>query len=355
MPVKVTILGTSNSILHTGYVSGLAQVDDIEIVANTSVGSSHSVMIPLLISDEALAQSDYVVVDLTINEQRALTPGLYNLDTMRDIFFYVLGKCRTHDVIPVFLLLPMQKFEDSYPIIREYKTLCQAYGVPYLDPERSIKAEAGRRGRAWAEMFADHHHLIPDINEWIGWMLGAALKEADRTTGDSLAITPPRFDFVAAAPFAGSLRTIQRKTNLIGLPFVQMTAGQTLTMAIEPETSIVGVALNMSNTNANLRIRGKTETAKRLNSSYFDPKRTLRLVVWQVVKTVQAKDGQVTLTCEGDDRRARVESNDHFAPSSSSFDNPVVELAGLIVRSATPSPQASWLRYCQTDLNPAPG
>ncbi len=350
MPVKVVILGTSNSVMRVGYVSGLARTDGIDIIANTSVGSSHSVMVPLLARDEVLAESDFVIVDLTINEQRALHRRLYNLDTMRDIFLYILEKCRRCSVIPVFLLMPMQLYEDSYAIIAEYKALCERYGVLYFDPADLVKAEAARLQRSWQDMFADQHHLTPEMAEWVGGLLGEALKGADLSTHEEVRLACPQFEFAAAAPFAGELGVIDRSTNLISASFVDMTPGNSFAMSVAPDAAVVGIVLNMSRTNANLRLEGQTRVVKRLNQPYFNLRTTLRLVVWQLITPVQAKDGRIVMTCEADSPKAKVESNDHFAQRTVFSADPQAEIAGLILRTGAVTTGFVWRPFHQPNM-----
>ncbi len=350
MPVKVVILGTSNSVMRVGYVSGLARTDGIDIIANTSVGSSHSVMVPLLARDDILAESDFVIVDLTINEQRAFHRRLYNLDTMRDIFLYILEKCRRCAVVPVFLLMPMQLYEDSYAIIAEYKALCERYGVLYFDPSDLIKAEAMRLQKSWQDMFSDLHHLTPEIAEWVGELLGEALKSADVSTRGEIRQACPQFEFVAAAPFAGGLNVIDRSTNLIAASCVHMVPGNRFTMSVAPDAAVVGIALNMSRTNANLRLEGQTRVVKRLNQPYFSLRSTLRLVVWQLITPLQAKNGRIVMTCEADSPKAKVESNDHFAQRTVFPDDPQAEITGLILRRAAPLADIDWKAYAHPAL-----
>ncbi len=349
-PVKVTILGTSNSVMLQGYVQGLMQTTGLEIVANTSVGSSHGVMVPLRIDDNVLARSDFVVVDLSVNEQMAVSAGLYNLDTMREMFFYILGKCQDQAVIPVFLLLPMKSHENNYAIKAHYVALCRAHGVLYYDPDDLVKSEAARTRRSWPEMFRDAYHLTPDVAQWVGRKLGEALKLADTTVSDTVEIACPQFSYVAAAPFAGGLSVIDRSTQLIAASFVRMAPGEQMTMAIEPEAAVVGIALNMSNTNANMRLQGETGLIKRLNNAFYQPEVALRLVVWQVLAPVTAKDGRIVLTCEADSPDAIVESNCHFLKRTIFPPNPVAEIAGVIVRSPIDPPVRTWRRLARPDL-----
>ena len=350
-PVKITILGTSNSVMSRGYVQGLSLTAGIETIANTSLGSSHSVMVPLIINDDALAQSDFAIIDLSVNEQKAVNAQLYSLDTMRDIFFYILGKCADLKVIPVVLLMPMKWHENDYALAAAYRALCQDYGVLYYDPQAQVKDEAAGTGRSWLEMFKDDHHLLPETAQRVGLQLGEALKRANTTTGEAIIVACPRFDYIAVSPFAAGLPVVDRRTKLIGARLVRMTSGERLTVPVETGAFVVGIGLNMSNTNANLRLEGETCAVKRLNNAFYQPDGPVRLVVWQLISPVQAKDNLIQLTCEPDKAEAVVESNCHFGRNPKFPTPSMVEIAGLVVRRAGPPSQHSWRPFACPRLN----
>lgn len=351
MPIKVAIVGTSNSVMRVGYVSGLAAVDGIEIVANTSIGSSHSILVPMVLEDEVLDQSDFAIFDLTINEQRALNRQMYNLDTMREIFFYILGKCRRHGVVPVFLLMPMRLYEDGYDIIAEYTALCERYSVLHVNPARLAKTQAARLGKTWVDMFQDQHHLVSEVAEEVGRRLGTALKGADLAPGETVPISWPDFTFAPAAPFAGKLKVIDRSTRLIASQLVRMVPGDKMTLAVANDAAVMGIALNMARTNANLRLEGRTQVVKRLTHPYYDPRPALRLVVWQMLAPIQADGERVVLTCQPDSKDAGIESNDHFAKAVPHADTPEAEIAGLVLRSATAPSVVAWQGYATPHMH----
>ena len=336
--------------MRVGYVSGLARTPGVEILANMSVGSSHSVLAPMVMRDDVLDQADFAIFDLTINEQRALNKQMYNLDTMREVFAYILARCRRHGVIPVFLLMPMCLFQDGYPILGDYRDLCERHGVFYVDPSERVMAEAAKLDRTWADLFLDHHHLVSDLAEQIGQRLGEVLQAVDLAPGAMTSVAAPDFAFIPAAPFAGDLQVIDRATALIAGRLVRLTPGDSLTLSIGDSAAVAGIALNMSRTSANLRLEGRTRMVKRLAHPNYDAKGGLKMVVWQVLNPLEAAGGQVVLTCLADRKDDRVESNDHYARHIVRPD-PEVELAGLIVRSSAAPTELDWQGYARPAIS----
>lgn len=349
MPVKLAIVGTSNSVLRIGYVSGLARTDGIDIIANMSIGSSHSILAPMAIRDEVLDEADFVIFDFTVNEQRALNRQMYNLDTMREMFFYLLAKCQRHSVVPVFLFMPMRLHEDGYTVMAEYMALCERYGVFYVDPSPLVRSEAARLEKTWHDVFSDFHHLIPEVAENVGCYLGEALKTIDLSKGPTNRVSSPDFTFAPAPPFADGLSVIDRATALIRCSLVRMVPGESMTVSVDGDASVVGIALNMSRTNANLRLEGRTRMIKRLAHPNYDVKAGLRAVVWQLMTPLQTADGGVLLTCEADRNDDSIESNDHYARHIHHA-RPELEIAGLILRSATRSTELDWPAFNRPNM-----
>lgn len=91
--IKLSILGTSNSIIASGYASALRNSDEIEIVKNVSIGSSHSVLAPLRIGMLENKKFDIMIIDLSVNETNAYNKGLYNFYITESIFKYILNWC----------------------------------------------------------------------------------------------------------------------------------------------------------------------------------------------------------------------------------------------------------------------
>jgi hypothetical protein len=106
MTINIAIVGTSNSLMCTGYVCGLQSVPGIIISDNVSIGSSEAVMAPFRLTDNVLSGADVVIFDLAVNEQRAINRGIYDVSAAAEIIRFVVARCVSAGVRPVVLLMP---------------------------------------------------------------------------------------------------------------------------------------------------------------------------------------------------------------------------------------------------------
>lgn len=337
--IWVAILGTSNSVMRDGYVTGLGQRRGIQVVANASLGSSHAPMLAYRLPGLDPVDFDFIVLDLCINEQRAIYRNLYDLDLTTDLFNYFLDWCARKRVTPVVLILPDQlSFGHPSPHPRanevndHYVRMCRKYRILYFDGRRFVKTLAKSRGTIPSNLFKDVNHLAAETAQLLGKRLGKRIKLLARTPSVRWSLTRSHSYFYLPVP---PQDTLERKTAIATVRFARMDLNTNLTIPCPAGCHVVAVALNMSQTNAALKISGHGELTKRFDNAYHDPGRSMWLVIWSLLRPVHTGNGAVRLAVTASSLASHQEDNDHSRLNAlpPPDQEPIVEVAGIIVRT----------------------
>jgi hypothetical protein len=345
--LRVAILGTSNSIMRDGYIAGLGKKRGIEIVANASLGSSHAPMLAYRLPDLERVAFDIVILDLCINEQHAAYRNLENLPLTTDVFGYFLDWCGRKRVMPAILILPDQScfgYPTSHPRANEvhnhYVNLCKKHRIPYFDGRRFVMSLAKSRGGAPAGLFKDANHLAPVAAQLLGKRLGKRLRLLETKPPARRTLVRSHAYVYVPVPAAN---TLERKTSIATVRFARMDVNSRLPIPCPPRCHVVAVALNMSQTNAALKISGNGQLFKRLDNAYFDPSRSMWFVIWSLLNPVAAGTGGIHLSVVPSSLTTDQEDNDHSRPGllPPPDREPVAEVSGIVVRT----PKRWRLRY----------
>lgn len=339
--LRVAILGTSNSLMRDGYVIGLGQNPGIKIVANVSLGSSHSPMLAYRLPDLEHVDFDILILDLCVNEQRAIYRNLYDLGISTDVFNYVIDWCGRKRVTPVALILPDQHCfspPSKQPRANEahdhYVRMCKKQHVPYFDGRRFIKSLAKSSGTGPVNLFKDVNHLAPETAQLLGKRLGNRINALMGNPIVRWSIVRSHTYTYIPVPLEN---TIERKTSIATVRFARMKQDSNLTITCPPRCHVVAVALNMSQTNAALKISGDGELIKRFDNAYHDPSRSMWFVIWCLLNPVNTGIGDIHLSVTPSSLTSDQEDNDHSRPNMlpPADQESVVEVSGIILR--TPS------------------
>jgi hypothetical protein len=338
--IKVGILGTSNSVMKDGYTVSLQNNPDIVIRKNASIGSSHAALIPYTFSKHDFNDCDVVVLDILANEQYALWLHDYDISLSLQIFDYFLTVCAVSHVLPVILLVPERigyrspKDPKFQQIRRRYIEVCNKRGIPYFDGDAYIKNVYTKTH--FSKLFQDDVHIMPLYAQEVGSILAksiATIYSSHKIINEELNI----YDFKYINVIGGNTESkniVERKTSIVECKFLKLSAGETCDVNVG-EYEIVGIAFNMAQTNGILEFKGGDLNYKMLSNAYFDPNRSLWLVIWSLLKPIKSNiDGKVRLKCLERADILNMELHDHGKIKEEYSDEPVrIEIQGLIVRS----------------------
>jgi hypothetical protein len=349
LTTDVTVVGTSNSVMSSGYTSSL-ESETLRIAKNVSLGSSHPVFIPYRLDHLANLPSDVLVLDLAVNEQRALQRGLYDLGLSRQIFEYTLSYCAAAKAIPIVLIMPSLDDYTNYrngvsegPNVRQhYIDMCNEMNVPYFDSYLLLDKLARYWRREPTTFFLNNAHLNPFFAQILGAALNRAILDLDSrrahpdlNVGNRKAVLHPFEAIPLATDKVPAEAIIRRRTSITEVDLVRLSMNQKIEFSIPPSSSVVGLVINMAQTNASIEISATHTHSKRLDNLYFDPSRSLWHCAWSVLNPVYTCSGDITLRAV--EPQLTHEDNDHTAPGRlSTLDvgqDIVAEMSHLIIRT----------------------
>ena len=329
MKPRVGIIGTSGSLMTEGWSAAFAAAGGGEIVGNASLGSSHAVMLPYRLPLLEAAGMDVLIVDLCVNEQRALNRNLHDVARTAELFHWLRGWCAERGVLPVVLVLPhLTEAGTRASAVRDHWAgLCRAAGLPFLDGYRLIRHACLYAHQAPRHFMADQNHLSVRgarlVGEILAQTLGRFLQLAQIGTESA-----PAHDF----RHHGLKGPMTRKTQLVTERLHRLDATSSLRVETGPG-DLVGLVLNMGASTGALLIAGAESRVKRLDSPHARPEAGLLLVCWSLLDPVADDAGRFLLSVQPPALLAGQEENDHARPDHPpDAADPQVELAGLILR-----------------------
>ena len=292
---RVVIVGTSNSVMRAGYTVPLKAEFG---AANYSIGSSNNCVFALRADFVARHPGAVMVTDFVVNDNLSYAVGTLNEDIVYSHFVSMLGTCSKLNIVPIVHIMPHSWARARNGVIRDrYLALAHKFNLPFFD------------GFAYVETL---YRLYPELNAF-GWTEGAHIQPPlARVIGRSLA---RGIRLVAASPrrrrrggdswsvrriqlsnFSGE-SVIKRANSLISLSFAKMAPGSSFAVPGWPDGEIVGLATNMSHSNAVAEVVGETRGAFRTRTVYFGDGAPLRVAAWHFSKPIATRDKSVTLTC----------------------------------------------------------
>lgn len=356
--LDVTFMGTSNSLMTTGYTVALRERPDFSIRANLSLGSSHPPLVAFRWDADLATGSRFIVIDLNVNQQRAMSCDVSPANAISQVFFDVLAKCHRIGAIPIILILPEGwSYHDgeakAFAGRRVFVDLCEQYGIPYFDGYRFIEIMARETGLPPIRFLSDTAHVDHRLRRCFGDLFATALVRAapamrlgERSAQvESLAFVP-----VTMATCPGATRSML-SNSLLSTPLLQLTPGHPAHFEIARGSVVVGLVFNMSVSNAALRVQGKSSTVKNLNTSVADPTGPSWIVVWSLLGQVAAGADGITVECVQTGDMSMLEPNDHGNVGHRvGVDTPMIELAGLIVAQPASAQPIPTITGCDLDL-----
>jgi hypothetical protein len=333
-----------------GYVARLSKDNTINIHKNISAGASHAAIVPYCLSKHSLEGCDVVLLDIAVNEQMAVWRHEYDISLSLQIFDYFLSVCLSAKVLPVVLLMPevagyksQIKDEKFQKMRKHYIDLCVQLSIPYYDGFVHAEYLSESLKIPFAELFPDRFHILPVYAQNIGVALakaiGRAYKGAERCERDTLTYDFGYTDLVNSSSSFDD-RFITRKTSITENSFLKLSLNETFDVALSAGVEVIGIAFNVAQSNGILGFFGKTESYKVLSSSFFNPGRSLWLVIWSLLKPiVPDKNGKLQLKCLSQvDNTADIELHDHVKYNVEKYtDEPIkIEIAGLVTRRTEP-------------------
>ncbi|MEQ5806386.1 hypothetical protein J3369_03075 [Alteromonas sp. NFXS44] len=343
--LNIKILGTSNGIIKGGYAAHLLENERVNVLQNLSIGSSHPTVIAHALERSDLSQrEEFLLLDVCVNEQRAMSKNRYEQSISVSMFRHFLSYCSENGVTPVVLLLPV--LGEDCQLITEtterWKSLCDQYFVRYLD----VFELANRFGTA-KDLWRDSNHPSIEFSEKIAeetFHIFSELHSENKKHGffkmarkainifRSSSRNPVKEGIFSKLDIIhlNSEKKVVRKTNLLSVDFCVYDESSKLVISSGGDFRILGFALDMAHTHSALKLSGKNIVIQRFDNSYYDEGKKLWYVSWSLLKPVYSQEGKVEVSFLKPKRDGDFLLNDHtpFQPEQRSV---IAELESVLV------------------------
>lgn len=212
---KVAIVGTSTSIMKTGYVPQLVDLLPDTKIANFSLGGCPSIYGSYVIEKERIAEDfDYVIIDFCINDQQLERSSFLSIESLVSSFGALLAlfspekRCQ-----PLVLLLPQRDAfkDDRLQKVRNLnRLLCQEFNVSVIDMFDLIEKSHQAHGTEIEVFFSDWTHMHQDFAQPFAELVANRLTELRATKNSELQQALPSYS-VKVPTF---LPSVERGTSL---------------------------------------------------------------------------------------------------------------------------------------------
>src|SRR5690606_36586002 len=103
-----------------------------------------------------------------------------------------------------------------------------------------------------------------------------------------------------------------RTTSIASINTKRIYEDTEVIMKSIPDSEVVGIVFNMSQSNASIKIMGKNNLIKILANAYTDYNRALWLVAWSLIAKVTVPDnGEIKILCDPMWEYLNYEQHDH--------------------------------------------
>lgn len=296
-PLKIAIIGTSNSLARTGYVPALQRRLGTRI-ANFSVGASGSVHSIHSAAGVDFSAFDVCIVDFAVNEEVQFKSGIANPLLVSGILRHLVCRCFAGRCLPVFLILPRRTTDAAGAVARAfYRAVAKEFGCPVLDGYRLLE-DLVRLGLPQELAFSDPAHMTLEASDIVAELLGAfCLDEARGIGWEPKALDGADYrDFSLRALVGDGLALASRRNSRFTGDFVQVPSPQTLTVSVPEGSSAVGIRLNLAKTSAYLSIEGRDRMLVDCrNLAFVSSSKEFVSAVLPLPQAVRERDGVIRI------------------------------------------------------------
>lgn len=257
--MRCLIIGTSNSILASGYRPFLEALLPEATFGLFMIGATPSILVPYALATRPPDDVDTVVIDTLVNDANHAAAGwasdAWNFRMLQESADHLRGLGKR----VVLLLMPQTESADvARRLRRERKAFARDRGIEVLDGYDVTDALQATCDLSEGQVFKDPAHVHPPAALIIAQRLAALLRRdppPDRIEAPEAAsrALPYLFRPMPAAPGGPVLRS----TALLQRGYVALKAGERREIDFGRPVALLGVALNLAATSCLLVVRGE--------------------------------------------------------------------------------------------------
>lgn len=268
--MRIAIIGTSNSLMASGYTHGVAQSTKVTKIENFSMGGSISLLASVTTKGVDFSQFDVCLLDFAVNEPFFLLRGI----STDDLYAYeraIAGKLIAAGCLPVILILPRRRMGGRRDIVREHHLrLARDLNLPYFDVTRYLDAFTAAKGIERPLIFKDGGHLA----RWFAIALGHQIAEGlDKILREGVEfIDQPwahnQYHAASVSRLVARKAQIIRQNSLFSLRFARLWAGDKIQLDASPGSAACGIWANFASSGAIMRLSGESSRLIDIRNPY---------------------------------------------------------------------------------------
>ncbi len=262
--MRIAVVGTSNSIGTGGYVSGMQESGKVHSIENFSLGHSTSVVLPMIKKKIDFSSFDFCIFDFVVNEEVQLK-NILEISLINDLLVDFISGMENTRCIPVILIMPSHLgLGEMKPARAFYTDFARRHGVPFFDFYIHLENLAHYSKLSVKSLFRDPDHL----DRWAASAFGFKLAEilASRLSKHVEKIFSEKdgmlFDYMDFSSLQLGTPTITRESSVLKVELQILRGKQTIQVPIQKGSQIIGIALNLGNTNALITLTSGSSRAR---------------------------------------------------------------------------------------------
>jgi hypothetical protein len=263
--MRVVVIGTSNAILKDGYFYGLSDHRSVAAASNFSIGASTSVSLPMWMKRADFSDFDFVILDFALNEEVWARAGATTPRQIEDCVLGFIGSLGADGPTPVIAVLPsLTAHGDAMPIRDLYRRIAEDFGYPLFDGYEFLASLGHRLAIEPDGAFMDADHMLRHVGYAFGRTIAGALSalRPARQRMAPAAVDMGRYRYVEAREFAlAEAEIVPRRTSLLAAEAVRLRGESVMSVALDAEAEVVGIGLNLAQSNARLEIASDRHTS----------------------------------------------------------------------------------------------
>jgi len=326
-PLKVAVLGTSNTVAGWGYYPHLATAYDLK-VERFALGGSSSFVAILFLDAILASRPDICVIELAVNDATMVALGETNVHHIEQTYRFLIARLRLAGITPLILILPHLDIMVGNPVRDIVRTVARDLSVDVLDGY-DIVADL-TTGMPLESVFFDKSHISAETSFTLAGLLAERIKGLDRQPVASHP-TPVSYRYQTANTLKTNGQAIPLGTSLFAGQALIFENRVTAEVDLAPDEQIVAIAFDMCRSTGSLGFSGETETIKALYNRYLDPDPSaLFACVVALRHPVAAENGPVRLGL-AEAGHPPSDRNAHYIQPVSPLPEPRVALFGLVI------------------------
>lgn len=261
-PIRLLILGTSNSVLRGGYTSVFEDHPGIELV-NRSIGGAPAVVLAYQLGRRQLPEADFCILDTAVNDANWTVGGIFRVDLVKEVLLTAINEVRQQlRATPIVLILPTRNnvHNDMSGVLQAQREVCEATGTLYVDGPAFVRRHMAESGADLDDCFKDAAHLSLPVAQQLGRLLESFLLRQAKPATPPETVTATAFSTLDLPDIATSdLDRIERTSSLVGTNrFIVLKPGEMVEFEVPEGSRLAALAINASKAYGYLEITHST-------------------------------------------------------------------------------------------------